>query len=401
MKKKIKNKIRVGFIINFSHKKWLGGANYFLNLFKCLKKFCNEIEIIILTDNFITNEEIRSFQGIKIIKSNLFNRKSSLSRILSKIKILIFGKDKTRENFLKKKNIDLLSHSGFLGNKSIVPSFPIIWDFQEIHNKNNFSIRDRILRKFNTLMCYKHANKVIVGGEHALSDYKNILKKKNTNGIVLSQPAFIEEFKKVSKIKLLKKYNLSKLNNFIYMPNQFWLHKNHIVVMRALHFLNKENYINKNKINIVCSGNTGDPRHPNHIIELLKFKNDNSINNFHIIGMIPYNDLLNFFYYADAILNPSTSEGWSNTVEQAKSFGKKIILSNIPSHLEQKNNKCMIFNYNDYKYLAFILKKITKHNSIKSNRDLKNSSINISIKSSEFANAYLKNIKLIINSHDC
>ena len=36
-----------------------------------------------------------------------------------------------------------------------------------------------------------------------------------------------------------------------------------------------------------------------------------------------------------AVLQPSLFEGWSTTVEEAKSIGKTILLSDIPVHREQ------------------------------------------------------------------
>lgn len=39
--------------------------------------------------------------------------------------------------------------------------------------------------------------------------------------------------------------------------------------------------------------------------------------------------------YSVAVINPSRSEGWGSTVEQAKSMGKFILLSNLPVHIEQ------------------------------------------------------------------
>ena len=40
-------------------------------------------------------------------------------------------------------------------------------------------------------------------------------------------------------------------------------------------------------------------------------------------------------YHSVAVIQPSKFEGRSSTVEQAKSMGKKILLSNIGIHKEQ------------------------------------------------------------------
>ena len=71
-------KIRVGFIINYTLNKWLGISYYYENLFKTIiDQNDNKIEIVILTDEHITEEETKKFEGIEIIKSKLFDRKSS------------------------------------------------------------------------------------------------------------------------------------------------------------------------------------------------------------------------------------------------------------------------------------------------------------------------------------
>ena len=54
-------------------------------------------------------------------------------------------------------------------------------------------------------------------------------------------------------------------------------------------------------------------------------------------------------------INPSKFEGRSSTVEQAKSMGKKIILSNINIHKEQKPRNANYFDPNNYKQLSKIL----------------------------------------------
>ena len=56
---------------------------------------------------------------------------------------------------------------------------------------------------------------------------------------------------------------------------------------------------------------------------------------FKVLGLVPYEDLSVLFRHAVGLINPSHFEGWSTTVEEAKSLGKAIILSDIPVHREQ------------------------------------------------------------------
>ena len=76
-----------------------------------------------------------------------------------------------------------------------------------------------------------------------------------------------------------------------------------------------------------------------------------------MLNVIPYIDMVSLMYYSIALINPSKSEGWSNTVEQAKAMNKKIILSNIDVHIEQRDKNCIFFKPNNFKQLNIILNK--------------------------------------------
>ena len=177
----IKNKIIIGFILNYEYEKWIGGFNYHLNLFKSLKSFNNKIYIKIFVNENISKKSQFLLKDYEIVKTDYFNYlivKNRLFRIISKFKILFFGYDKKLDNFFKKNKIDVLSHSLFLGKKSSIISTPIIYDFQEVYNPRNFSFKDKVFRRINHIMMSIHADKVILGGKHALQDYRQILKKK-------------------------------------------------------------------------------------------------------------------------------------------------------------------------------------------------------------------------------
>jgi glycosyltransferase involved in cell wall biosynthesis len=54
-----------------------------------------------------------------------------------------------------------------------------------------------------------------------------------------------------------------------------------------------------------------------------------------LLGRVPYADVVGLMRASTAVLNPSLFEGWSTTVEEAKSLGKRVLLSDIPVHREQ------------------------------------------------------------------
>lgn len=56
-----------------------------------------------------------------------------------------------------------------------------------------------------------------------------------------------------------------------------------------------------------------------------------------------------------SVINPSFFEGWNSTVEECKSIGKNIILSNLNVHLEQDPPGAIFFDPNNAEELADIL----------------------------------------------
>ena len=65
-------------------------------------------------------------------------------------------------------------------------------------------------------------------------------------------------------------------------------------------------------------------------------------------------------YHSVALIHPSKFEGRSSPVEQAKSIGKQVILSNINIHKEQKPSRGKYFNPNNFSKLSFLMFKSWK-----------------------------------------
>lgn len=86
----------------------------------------------------------------------------------------------------------------------------------------------------------------------------------------------------------------------------------------------------------MTTGKTEDRRDPEHFTDLMRHVAEAGVaDRFRVLGLIPYEDLSVLMRNAVAVINPSQFEGWSTTVEEAKSMGKHVILSDIPVHREQ------------------------------------------------------------------
>ena len=71
--------------------------------------------------------------------------------------------------------------------------------------------------------------------------------------------------------------------------------------------------------------------------------------------MVPYSDVVALMIYSQAVINPSFFEGWSTTVEEAKSLGKQVILSDIAVHREQDPARAGYVGTDDPDGLAALL----------------------------------------------
>ena len=81
--------IKVAFILNFRKKAWLGGYNYYINLFKCLHLLNNKkITPVIITDNRREILKDKFFKSYQIIETSLVNRGNLFIRIVQKILII-------------------------------------------------------------------------------------------------------------------------------------------------------------------------------------------------------------------------------------------------------------------------------------------------------------------------
>ena len=167
--------IKVGFILNFNKEDWLGGYNYYRNLFLFLKNSDDQkIEPVILTDSLSRYKNDRNINKLKIIENNFFSKSSAVTRIFHKVLVIFFGKNFFLEAVLKKHDIKAISHKGFLGRYSKVKSFPWFPDFQEIYFPENFSKKDLILRRLDIFFSKIHGTKIIISSKQVRSDLKKI-----------------------------------------------------------------------------------------------------------------------------------------------------------------------------------------------------------------------------------
>ena len=358
--------IKLAFIINFNKEKWQGGFNVIVNLINAIlinKKKSKKINIFLIVSNKKILINCKIPNSVKIIEDKEITKPKQYKRFIDKIFLVFFNKTFFLEKRLKKYGINIISHSNICtGKKSITKSIVWIPDFQFFHFPNNFSLKYKILKKINLLIYSKYSDQILLSSNTAKNDLKKICYPAFKMALVNS--FCFPESKKMNRSilkKILKDYKIP--NKFFYVPNQYWVHKNHKVVLKALKFLKKNS-----KIKIISTGFSQDYRFPDYFKSISKYINDNKLNNnFIYLGVVPDKIVKYLMHKCLAIINPSKFEGWNTSVEQGKAIGKKIILSNISTHKEQNPPDAYFFGVNNYLELAKILNQTwSKGNNNKS-----------------------------------
>lgn len=378
---------RVGFK-KLGSKNWMGGHNYLKNLSSIINSRLKkqiELKFIKIENESLENVDIKKFNKIVTIKKH--------NNFL--IKILNYVYDFSLNKVIKKE-LDIyfeLSYAGLLSNNRNIISW--IPDFQHRRLPDMFSFYEYWKREIIFKIKILFRRNIIVSSYDAKKDCINFYNKNPKHIHVLRFSIYTNLKKHTKKLNYLKKkYKLNK--NYIYVPNQFWIHKNQEVILKALEYIKSKNLKIYNKIpQIIFSGRAFDFRSRDHVQKILKRINSSSISDkVKYLGVIPLDDVYKLNANCLCLINPSFFEGWSTTVEEAKSFGTPKILSNIPIHKEQ-SPKSIFFNPDNYEDLAKILINI----ALKKTK-IKRKKINIINKELEdrnqdFANNFIKIIKKI------
>jgi glycosyltransferase involved in cell wall biosynthesis len=338
--------IRVAYIVPFDDN-WIGGLNYFRNLISAVTENPrSRITPVVVTGRRVQSNHINEFPGVEFIRTALLDR-GSIPWLARKVIHRMVRRDYLLERKLLGKDISLLSHSTSLGVNARVPTIGWIADFQHMHLPQFFDAAEINRRSRAYQRLCRECFRVIVSSVQAERDLLSLLPSCARKSFVLQFVAEIGPTPDASGIEKLKeKFGFAE--PYFYVPNQFWAHKNHRVIIDALRILNREGV----EVLVLATGKTADMRSPSYFPELMDYAVRNEVKTFRVLGMIAREEVIGLMSHALAVINPSFFEGWSTTVEEAKNLGKAVLLSDIAVHREQAPERAIFFAPSDPGALA-------------------------------------------------
>jgi glycosyltransferase involved in cell wall biosynthesis len=379
--------IRVGFIIANTDGSWMGGLNYLTNLLHAVANLPNrKIEPVLITTPDCPIGILSTIPAIEVIRTSLIDNNSKTWRIARKISEIVFGCDYVMVNFLKRNNISVLSHAAPLGKRSKIPTLGWLADFQHQRMPGFFSVNEIAKRNKAFSKIASQSKIIILSSCEAQRDLDKFMPSKISNSRVLSFTSGFssESLDLLDENRIRTKYNIT--GQYFHLPNQFWKHKNHRIVIDALTIIKQQNL----DLTVICTGQTKDHRWPLHFEELQLHANQMGVSErFRVLGLVPYVDMTNLMYYSSGVINPSLFEGWSTTVEECKSLGVTTILSDIPVHREQCPERGIYFDPYSAESLAEILIYVfNKHDLILEKQARISAKVNKSLRFSNFGLTY-------------
>ncbi len=371
---------------------WTGGRNYLLNLIRALVTYYpDEVTPVLFCGEDVASSETESFlqlPGIELVRSDALDRKRRLRSLLLS---LAFGADHQVKSLFDEKDIDVVFETAqFFGSRLGIPAIAWLPDFQHRHLPWLFSPFAKLKRELGFRAQIKAGRTVMLSSLDACGDCERFypVTKGCTHAVSFAVPS-----PRVTRMEAAREiadsYGLPR--EFFYLPNQFWVHKNHLLVAEALSILKRQG----RNIVVVASGNTRDPRNPQHYERLCELIRTHGIEEqFRMLGMIPYEHLGDLMRASVALINPSLFEGWSTTVEEARSQGVPLILSDLSVHHEQAGENAIYFSRKSADSLADVLAGFSPLSDEERDFLVKKSAEEAVFRVKSFAKSFLDTVRL-------
>ncbi|MFV0420823.1 class I SAM-dependent methyltransferase [Oleidesulfovibrio sp.] len=203
-------------------------------------------------------------------------------------------------------------------------------DFQHCHLPHMFSKADADWRNMLFAKLARGTEMVVLSSQTALDDFRHFFDVKCPTHVMRFATSPEPDWLRGDADAVKTKYGIT--GNYLMCCNQFWLHKDHMTLFKALAQLRSQGVTPQ----LVCTGATEDSRHPDYYPSLTRFLAEQGLaEQVTILGLIPRSDQIQLLRNASGVIQPSLFEGWSTVIEDCRLLGKSVVYSDIAVHLEQ------------------------------------------------------------------
>ncbi len=344
----------------------LGGGifQYALSIVDSLTKYSNKYNYNIIhydteSLNWLVNPnpERVNFISIPFRKATLINKVGFLLNVFLNCNIFKMQKDDEMLQ-LKSANVELLiipfpSVSGFCNKIPYIVSIPDLMhkyypDFPE------YSLKERLTRNVVYKNAAKHSVLTVVDDQRGVDDLNKYFKipKDKIRVVPYIPPGYIYKHKDMdlkTAEDILARYSLPE--RFLFYPAQFWSHKNHVGLIRALKYIEQDF---KTKIPLVLVGSPKESY--SDIANFIKKLNmENQIIH---LGYVSDIEIVALYKKSVSLVFPSLLGPTNIPPLEAMVLGTPVVCSNLFSMPEQVGDAGVLFDPNNIEDMAEKVYKI-------------------------------------------
>jgi len=330
--------------------RWMAGEVIVRNLFASVREL-NRPDVKMSLMVAAGTDEARLRQRYAAADEYLFHpvaRRLSPTWFKEKLTARLLESDRATSDFLLSRGIDTLFGSTFQLKFPGIATLSWIADFQHVHFPQMFDQAERDFRDRAFGAAIRLATRIILLSQAVADDVRTRYPAHASKARVLSPITRVpSRLYDQDPRATVTTYNLPE--KFFYLPNQFWKHKNHGLLFEAVRVLKDRGV----RASVVCTGYPGDYRNMSYFTQLWENVSRWNIRDQIIyLGLIPHDDVMALIRQSIGVVNPSLFEGWGIGVDEARSIGKQVLLSDIPSHREQSPPKATYFDPEHLEELA-------------------------------------------------
>lgn len=378
---KIIKRKKIGIL--FSHNEnWIGGTYYLLNLISSFNALEDneKPQVIILSKNKSDFDVAKSTNYPYLDYLNFVIPYSFFQRIV--FRFFPNYCKRTFKAYFSPKQFDTVFPYTYIEELKKIPN-KVFWypDFQEYYFPDFFTTKEiDSLKKMQNNVA-KSKSVLVLSSDSALKDFMKFHPGYTCKPKVVNFAVTHPVYNHLDIETLRLKFGID--TEYFISPNQFWQHKNHITILKAVKLLKEQ----RKKVLVVFTGKEYDYRNPGYTDDLKRFVKEHDLETeILFLGFIDRTEQLQLMKHATAIIQPSLFEGWSTVVEDAKAMDQFLISSDIPVHKDQLKRNALFFSPTNEAELA---ERILTVNNSEIVKEANNYTINVKA----FAQSFLSAIK--------
>jgi glycosyltransferase involved in cell wall biosynthesis len=271
------------------------------------------------------------------------------------------------------------------------PSVLSMHDIQHVHHPEFFSWPRRLSRHVTYGLSARHAGFLQASSEFIKQDFLRHFDCISAERIVvIPEGVDVEAFAAAKDTSALRtRYDIPE--RYLFFPAQFWPHKNHLILLRALERIKA---VRGTPIPLVLTGGKYGAAS-----DVFRFLAEHSMDYVHYLGKVPFSDLVGLYQGAAFLVMPSLHESSSLPILEAAAAGTPVIASRIPPNEELgKVLQLNLFDPRDPGDLAAVLMRLWEDESTATEQAAQNR-LKITCYSWESAaTQYLRLFEGIVNS---